>query len=125
MYIYIGLAHVAFALALCGGFYFGRFLFTRKVKEEVESNAFRHYQAQYNEQMAELCARYRQERLALIHRFEGLTAELEQEIQWLKAGCDPDATKKTRVFPDSTIDNIEATDLVPYMDEIEQTERLA
>ncbi len=98
MHIYISLAHIALALAFGGGFFVGRVFFTSGNKKAIEAAANKHwrnhYRAQYNEQMGELCSRYRQERSTLLNQFESLTSELEREIEWLKAGCDPDKTKE-------------------------------
>lgn len=121
MHIYINLAHVALALALCGGFFFGRFLFTKNAATTLERNLAARYNKKYNQQMDELCTKYRQERLALIHRYEGLVAEVERELKWLKAGCDPERTQRTYIL--TNMEAAEATDLDQHIGDMRETDR--
>lgn len=103
MSFHISVAHFALALAFGGGFLLGLYGYKKSIQKKVTAHWHRHYLTQYNVQMSELCARYRQERLAMIHRYEGLTADLEVELKALSVEIDPDATKKSYIA-----NNIEA-----------------
>jgi hypothetical protein len=95
MHFYI----VSIALALCGGFFVHDLLLRKRLQRE----AVAYYRAKYNEQMAELCKRYRQERAAICHRMEGTIADLERELIELRRELDPD---KTKLSEPTSIDEI-------------------
>jgi len=98
MSVYIDMAHIALALAFGGGFFVGAFVTLSKAKRTAQTQARRYYRAQYNVQMQELCTRYRQERIALIHRYEGLTAEVEMELKEIQRATLNDQYKTAHVF---------------------------
>lgn len=111
MNIYIDLAYVALALAFCGGFFVGRFLITRREERRVERVAFDHYRAAYNKQMAILVDNFKAERVALVHRYQGLTAEVERELAEIQrlARYDGEKTRITNVASNEAAMMIEET----------------
>lgn len=84
--------YIGIALALCGGFLLGKIFNNKAIWDDAEKQIVTHYRAKYNEQMAELCTRFRQERLALIHRYEGLTADIEVELVNIRRAVDTNET---------------------------------
>lgn len=85
--------YLAFTLAVLGGSIMG--LATAYVwRDDDRRKVVRHYQVKYNEQMNELFTRYRQERVAMIHRHEGQLADIQRELENIAFIVDKDKTKK-------------------------------
>lgn len=59
----------------------------------AQAQMLHHYQHKYNEQFSELCVRYRQERTAMAHRYEGRIADIQQELENIAAAMDRDKTE--------------------------------
>lgn len=93
--------------AICAvGYMLGRHLLTKQAWNETAEDCSQYYRSLYNEQMGELCVRYRQERAALATRYSELTQELEHEIQVLRRAIDPERTVRSTVSS-----NMEAVEL--------------
>ena len=63
----------------------------RKLKND-RVKVITYFRNKYNQQMGELISQFRQERVAIIHRFEGVIAELEAEVNKLEYKNDSNKT---------------------------------
>jgi hypothetical protein len=84
MHFYIDFAYLALSLVFILGFCVGRLFFVHNAQATVEQEVGEHYLAQYNKQMQELCTRYNQERVAMIHRYENMVVDLELQQKSLQ-----------------------------------------
>jgi hypothetical protein len=100
MTIYIIQACLIVALVICWGFLLGRSVLIEQLENELRDEAYRYYLKQYNYQMGELCIRYRQERLAIIHRYEGAVSDIQNELDVLRRHIDLEPTEERTVIID-------------------------
>lgn len=101
MHIYIDTNYLLAGIIAVGGYCLGRYFLVRGISKRTEADInqfhFEYYRDLYNEQMGHLIAQYKQERVALIHRYENLTLELEHEIAVIRNALDSERTIRTHV----------------------------